>query len=258
MIFFLFNKWFWDFWDNMGVMLMFNLGFIVLMAIPLAFAEFIPMPGLLFIPFSIICILALFVYAGAVSMSCNLIARGKNSDWKEFKTFIALSYKKSLLLSVIVIPLAFAATLIMRFYLNLGNIWGIAGASIVFWVLIFLSMSLQFFLPFLAEMNGDRFVKTIKKCFIVLLDNTGAGFFMGIVSIILLILSFFLGLLLPGFTGIILFQNVALRLIMLKYDYQESNPDTIVKGDLWDAALYDEKKRLGKHTLRGMIFPWKE
>jgi hypothetical protein len=44
---------------------------------------------------------------------------------------------------------------------------------------------------------------------------------------------------------------------MYKYDYLEKNP-----GDRrripWDALLVEDRERVGKRTLKGMIFPWKE
>ena len=45
---------------------------------------------------------------------------------------------------------------------------------------------------------------------------------------------------------------------MYKYDWLEANPEANRKKIPWDALLMDDKERVGKRTLRGMIFPWKE
>ena len=63
---------------------------------------------------------------------------------------------------------------------------------------------------------------------------------------------------LPGLTTVLLWANVGLKLRLIKYDYIESHPDANRKQIPWDALLVDEKERVGKRTLKGMIFPWKE
>ena len=49
-----------------------------------------------------------------------------------------------------------------------------------------------------------------------------------------------------------------MKLRLYKYDYLEENPDAKRNDIPWDALLIDERERVGKRTLRGMIFPWKE
>ncbi len=61
-----------------------------------------------------------------------------------------------------------------------------------------------------------------------------------------------------GPAGIQLYMNSALRLLIFKYDWLEENPDAKRKDVPWYELLIDEKERVGKRTLKGMIFPWKE
>ena len=49
----------------------------------------------------------------------------------------------------------------------------------------------------------------------------------------------------------------AVKLIMLKYDYLEENPDVDRKHLPWEDILFDEKEKVGPRTFRNMIFPWK-
>lgn len=61
-----------------------------------------------------------------------------------------------------------------------------------------------------------------------------------------------------GPAGIQLYLNGALRLLMYKYDWLEEHSDATRKDVPWFELLIDEKERVGKRTLKGMIFPWKE
>jgi hypothetical protein len=98
----------------------------------------------------------------------------------------------------------------------------------------------------------------LRKCFIVFFDNTFFAVLLGIGSVAILIGSFFTALLIPGLAGLILWHQVGLKLRLYKYDYLEENPEANRKQIPWDALLIDDRDRVGKRTLRGMIFPWKE
>ena len=62
----------------------------------------------------------------------------------------------------------------------------------------------------------------------------------------------------PGVSGISLSQQVAMKLLMFKYDFLEEHPNTPKKQLPWEELLFDERERVGKRTFKGMIFPWKE
>ncbi len=55
-------------------------------------------------------------------------------------------------------------------------------------------------------------------------DNPGFSFFVFLSSAIVLVVSFFLAFLIPGFAGLALGGNVALRLRLYKYDWIEEHP----------------------------------
>ena len=103
-----------------------------------------------------------------------------------------------------------------------------------------------------------KFKKNIKKIFLIFFDNTffSLGVFIG--SVVILAASSFTAFMLPGVGTIVLWVNAALKLRLYKYDYLEAHPEANRKKIPWDALLIDEKERVGKRTLRGMIFPWKE
>jgi hypothetical protein len=77
-------------------------------------------------------------------------------------------------------------------------------------------------------------------------------------GVFIMLVSFVTAFLVPGITGLAIWYQSALRLRMYKYDYLEEHPDTPKREIPWDALIYDDRERVGKRTLRGMIFPWKE
>ena len=77
-------------------------------------------------------------------------------------------------------------------------------------------------------------------------------------NLVTIVLSFFLAFLVPGFAGVALAGDVALRLRMYKYDWLEANPGAKRNEVPWDELLGEDRELVGKRTLKGMIFPWKE
>jgi uncharacterized membrane protein YesL len=117
-------------------------------------------------------------------------------------------------------------------------------------------LALQFFFPVQSRLD-KKFGKILKKMFLLFLDNPlfSVGLLVGAVAT--LALSAFTALLLPGIASILLWWNVALKLRIYKYDYLEKHPDAR-RNIPWDALLVEDRERVGKRTLKGMIFPWKE
>ena len=89
-------------------------------------------------------------------------------------------------------------------------------------------------------------------------DNPGFSIFLFLHCAVTFVVSFFLAFLLPGFAGIALTQDVALRLRLYKYDWLEVNPEAKRRDVPWEALLKEDQELVGKRTLKGMFFPWKE
>ncbi len=57
---------------------------------------------------------------------------------------------------------------------------------------------------------------------------------------------------------VILCDNIVKSYIM-KYKYIEENHITNARTKIpWEALLLEENESIGRRTLKGMIFPWKE
>ena len=100
-----------------------------------------------------------------------------------------------------------------------------------------------------------------KYRFLLFADNPGFSFSLALYNLVSLALSLFLALLMPGFAGVALASDDAMRLRMYKYDWLEQHPglDARARKDIpWDELLAEDRELVGKRTLKGMIFPWKE
>jgi hypothetical protein len=122
---------------------------------------------------------------------------------------------------------------------------------LIFWILAF-----QYFFSIQARLD-KKFSKILKKMFLLLLDNPLFTIGLLIGTLVTFAVSVFTAFLLPGITSIFLWWNVALKLRLYKYDYLEKNPEAR-RNIPWDALLTEDRERVGKRTLKGMIFPWKE
>ena len=123
-------------------------------------------------------------------------------------------------------------------------------------MIIFL-IACQYFFPIYFGLD-KRFTKILKKMFLIFFDNPLFSIGLVLVNIILSIASFFTALMVPGSASMSLLISVGLKLRLYKYDYLEENPDDISKKIPWDTLLVEDKEKIGKRTLKGMIFPWKE
>lgn len=255
---FLIKKTFFDMWDNMLPMVVMNLGFLVLAAglmyVPslLIFNTVLSMVGLG------VCIILIFVYAGAVSHAVGRFADYQSVGFKEFFNRIL----KETFLSSLVFGLAVAVGIIillvtLPFYFNLGGFIGLGAMAVIFWMTVLFAFASQYY--FAVRSRLDTNIKKIfKKCFILFFDNTFFSISIAIGAAIIFTVSFFTAFILPGISGILLWYQAALKLRLYKYDYLEENPEADKKKIPWAALLIEDKEKVGPRTLRGMIFPWKD
>lgn len=257
MIGFMLKKAFWDSWDNMGRILLLNLGLILLLAIPVFLPNWLGFLPLLSLISLIGGVLLLFVYIGGISPFIKDLVGYKSPELREIPGHIRRNGKHSLFLGAG--SLLFYGIVLMgfRFYGSLGNVLGLGGMAFLFWIAVIVTLGLLFFLPVLNSLDRDV-RKILKKCFLLLFDNTGAAFVLFVAVLFNGVVSLALALILPGIGGILVLQETAMKLLMMKYDYLEENPEANRKKIPWGALLRDEREKVGKRTLRGTIFPWKE
>jgi hypothetical protein len=254
---FLIKKAFFDMWDNMFRILLMNLGYILVFAIFFLLAPLFTSVPPLFISTLIVGIAAFALYTGVVSKMCAEIADYKQPGFADIPRFLRESYASSLLLALALAAYVFVVSVAFQFYGGLKSLAGPLAVALLFWVTVGWVFASQYFFPIQSRLDR-KFRKIFRKTFLIFFDNPGFSIGLFLCSLIVLVASLFTALLLPGLSSILLFWNAAFKLRLYKYDWLEQNPGASKKRIPWDALLVDDRERVGKRTLKGMIFPWKE
>jgi uncharacterized membrane protein len=254
---FLLKKTFFDMWDNMFRIIIMNLGFIVVMAIFFVLNPLFGSIPALALATLVIGIALLAVYMGAVSRMTSEIADYKQPGFGDFWRFVKETFPTSLLLALVIAVYVFVIRVAFRYYGSLQSIVGPLAVSLLFWVTVILLLAGQYIFPIQSRLDRN-FRKMVRKSFLVLLDNSGFTIGLFLCTLITTGVSLFVAFILPGLSTVFLLWNVAVKLRLYKYDYIEKNPQANRRQIPWDALLIEDRERVGKRTLKGMIFPWKE
>jgi uncharacterized membrane protein YesL len=254
---FLIKKAFFDMWDNLFRIIIMNLGYIAVLGIFFLLAPlFFTVLPLFFITLAI-GIAVLVVYTGAVGKMCSEIADYRQPGFADFWRFVKETYPSSLLLALVVTAYVFIVSVAFQFYGGMKSIAGPLAVALLFWVTVAGVFAAQYFFPIQARLDR-KFRKIIRKTFLLFFDNPGSSIALLLCALVILVASVFTALLLPGIATILLWWNVAFKLRLYKYDWLEQNPGANRRRIPWDALLVEDRERVGKRTLKGMIFPWKE
>ena len=254
---FLIKKAFFDMWDNLFRILIMNVGYIAIFALFFLVAPLVTSLPVLFFAVLALGIAALSVYTGAVSRMCAEIADYRQPGFAEFFQFLRESVPSSLIYALVLTAYALVVWYAFQFYGGMKSLFGPLAVALLFWVTVACIFASQYFFPIQSRLD-KKFRKIFRKAFLVFFDNPGFSIGLLICAFIVLIVSFFTALLLPGITTLFLWWNVAFKLRLYKYDWLEQNPGAKRRQVPWDALLVEDRERVGKRTLKGMIFPWKE
>ncbi len=257
MIFFFIKKVFFDTWDNLITIVLFNLGFAVILGGFSYIAYLFEPAGVGYFLTVTAGVFVFNIYAGGVSGYTRDLISYNSVELRSFPGYIKKIFKSAVIISVISIIQISVLFVGFPFYFSVGGIPGLIGLVTIFWISVFWWVSVQYFFPVSFQLEKD-IKKQFKKTFLLFLDNTFFSVFLGIYSLIVLSLSVFTAFLIPGVTVILLAHQTAVKLRLYKYDYLEENKDTGRKNIPWNTLLFDEREKVGKRTLKGMIFPWKE
>jgi len=260
MIGFVIKKTLYDLWDNMFKIVILNLGFIAVVSIPI----FLPVLAAKYFDstalemgLSAFGILICSVYLASAAVTIKSISDYSSFSFGDFLRNFKTTWPAGLVMGFFVFLLFLVVTVILPFYLGMEFPLGIVFAAIVFWVTVFALLSFQFYFTVYARL-GSNIRKSVRKCMIISLDNSGFAFFFLIHNLIVLIISIVFVFMFPGPVGIFLYLDEALRLRLLKYDWLEANPDANRRKIPWDALLIEEREKTGTRSLRNFIFPWKD
>lgn len=260
MIGFYIKKNFFDGWDNFLSLIVFNLiSYVILFGLYFLISLVVDIPLLFF------CFLFIGIYVStllffSMGMSTAEIARYKSASILSLFSNIPLVWKEALFLSLLYLALFISATVALPFYFTMGGVFGLSITAIIFWIIVMTLLALQWFIPLSVQLKGG-FLKSLKKSYLLFLDNGGFSLCMAIYTILLVIVSALLAFFAPGFSGISLAQNNALKLRLYKYDWLEENPDIAQtkerKNIPWDELLAEDDEIIGPRSFKSLIFPWK-
>ena len=258
MIGFFIKKAFFDGWDNLIGLVLFNIGYIVSMFV-LFWLSMTAGQNNWVIGYGalILSIILVSILMGGTAAVTHNYSNYQHDAWAAFRNGVKRNIRHSLLFSLILILFFANLFLIIPFYASFGSIPGYILAVILIWVEVIILFSLPYYFPLMNLLPGDRAFKTAKKCLLIVGGNMGFTLFYLLYSIFCLAVSAFTMGIVPGLTGMQLAAQDAMKLLMYKYDYLEENPDADMKHIPWDDLLYDEKEKVGPRSLKSMIFPWK-
>ena len=271
MIGFLLRKTMYDLWDNMFKVVLVNLGFVAVTAIPIFLpklaAKFVDSLALE-IGLSALGILLCSIYLASAALSLKSISDYGSFNFADFIRNLKAALPAGLAMGGFVFFLYIVITIIIPFYLSIEAFVGLILAMVIFWMSVFALLSFQFFFTVYARLSspadpekrtsGRSLFKTFKKCMIISLDNSGLSLFLLLHNFAALLVSVIFAFMFPGPAGILLYIDEALRLRLLKYDWLEANPGADRRKIPWDALLIEEREKTGIRTLRNFIFPWKD
>ncbi len=254
---FMLKKAFFDYWDNFFHFAILNIVIVFSLAIPTILPglilDFSPLVSLVVL---IIGLLWLGVLASAVSLYVNEIAHYRGVEVRQFFAFIKSGAKSGLLWASIWITVVLLVWFTFPFYSAMDNLGGLAALAFLFWTLVIFVLAMQYYFPIRAQLHSES-GKSLRKMFIVFFDNALFSIGLFFISAIVLLVSGVTAFVLFGPAGVILLGQVAFKLRLYKYDYLEENPASRGRKIPWSALVHEDRQRIGKRSLKGMVFPWK-
>lgn len=259
---FIIKKNFFDGWDNLLSVVMCNvvflfsaLGLVLLNAVASKVAI---LTVLSFIFTFVVLSILIFAYSDTAAHIANF------DGIRHFDFFKAIPgvLKDATLFGLMNAVVIMISTFSIRYYfLEMQSLAGVALGAAILWIVVFYFLAMQWFIPIRSLMHND-FKKCLKKSFIIMFDNTGFTLLMALYNLIQMAISVVCIGFFPSMTGILIGNTNALRILLYKYDYLEEHPELKTKKERrhipWEELIYEDRQMMGKRTLRGMIFPWKD
>lgn len=253
---FLVKKTFFDMWDNMFRIVFLNLGYLAVFSFLVYVPSVVGQVPLLRFAAILSGMVLLSLFTGGAAGVARRIADYESPGFKEFYASLKEHVRPSLWYALINSVYFFLLSVAFPVYAGIGSIVGLIAMSVLFWVTVVWLLASQYFFAVTVQLGGS-FRQILRKTMLLTFDNTIFSISLIIGALIIVAGSAFTAFLLPGIGTLVLWTQVALKLRLLKYDYLEK-PDAERKNIPWDALLVEDRERVGKRTLRGMIFPWKE
>ncbi len=265
MLSFFFRKNLYDGWDNLMLLAVPNLIMSALTfgggALMFAGRDYLAV----WIATAAVLVCAASVFALAWAEVSVKVAGGMPVSLKDFFTalpsclFDGLKYAGSLLTTAAVTGVGGA-----YYFRKNAAIVGLMAGFAFCWIALTIFSALLWY-PALRALMHNPFGKSVKKCFIIIVDNPLKALAAGIYNLFLALASVIMLGTAPGLTGLTLSRVNFLRLLLKKYDYLEkldiSNepPNSPARRKIpWNDLLQNEIEATGIRSFKMFVFPWKE
>jgi hypothetical protein len=258
MIGFFLKKAFFDGWDNLLSLIAMNLGYLVVLLTLYGAIELAALSMWGALVLGLVGIILYSLYTAMVAIQTKEHASYARPGFSAFFHGFIRIWRHALVHAIMVLFVLSAVFFIIPFYLSHGSLFFLALGMVVIWLVIAVVLALQYYFALAVQLPDDKPVKTVKKSVILVVDNIGFSLFFILYHIVNVIFTVFFMTLIPGGSGIELSHQVAVKLLMYKYDYLEEHPEANRRQIPWDLLLQEEHEKVGKRSLKGMIFPWKE
>jgi uncharacterized membrane protein YesL len=258
MLGFLIKKTFFDLWDNLLVSVALNAGFIVVCAVPvLVPSRLAPVSPAASVISFLVGALLVFLYLGVVSLYAKDMTDYKSIEIRAFGSYLTQTAPSSLFFGLVWLLHVFLLGTGIPFYSSMNNVFGGAATVLLFWAGVLWSLASVYYLPVRARLDRSV-IKVLKKSFLLFFDNPGFTVYLAIGLAGIIALSFSTPLFLAALPAGMIWIHAGVKIRLLKYDYLEENPEARRNRIPWNALLIEEREKIGKRTLRGFIFPWKD
>ena len=260
MLIFTLKKWLFDMWDVVIRLLIINALSIVALAITLTIPGVLTNAGIdpfITIPVFFTGIFLMILLISGITAVTSVSVYYKKWNFSDFWNGAKKHFLSTFFFIILNAAAFFLLSNAVPFYLELNDMLGFAAVAVLLWVGVFWMMAALFYIPLSSQMQ-DPFIKTLKKSFLVALDNPGFAVVLLALVFLSVIASGFTAFMFPGVFGILLLLQGATKLRLRKYDYIEENSDADRKNIPWNALLDDDSQYIGKISLKNTFFPWKE
>ena len=267
------KKSFCDGWDNLFSVVLANLVFIIsCLGLAFIYSSLIQQTAIaqegneavFYLVITVFVFLVFLVYsitAFAFGEMAFAMADFRGTHILDFFKNIPGVLKDALMFAALNTAVALVSVVGLTWYFGQGTYFYFILGGIFLWIDIFYILAMQWFVAIRSIMHNP-FKKCFKKCWILLLDNTGFTIAMGLQSLLNIVISIACIGFVPSVAGITLSHVDALRLRLYKYDYLEAHPELDnregKKHIPWEELIFEDREALGPRKFRSFIFPWKE
>ncbi len=254
---FLIKKTFFDMWDNFLAMFLLNVGFVALVCGFFILPSTLGFPAAFLPYYTALGAIVVTYYAGGVYRFTLDLSDNKKGGVGLFLRSLVSSWKQNLVSCAIALVLLAVLLYVLPFYLLHESLPLVILGGVMFWVWFSVFLASLFFPPAAVRLGKKTFA-SLRDSFSFVSDNLGFCLYAFLVFLLTFVVSAILFFMAPGPASMLLWINVCFKIRLYKYEYLRAHPGTSKRNIPWDELIAEDRKIVGKRTLRGMIFPWRE